>query len=287
MTWFYKDEEKEKGPFSKSDLQELINNKVINAQTLVRKDTEADWRPLKELAKPKSKPDSQKAQLRPAEQPVSQQKADSAEKITDAEDAKAATKICSQCGRSFPEEQVVTFDGKIICSTCKPAFVQKIKEGAAVASNLRYAGFWIRLGAKIIDGLILTVIQWLILIPLNMFVFSNMMAGGDMQNPEEMMNNPQFFIFFGVQWLIQISLFIIYLTYFVGKFAATPGKMACGLRIVAPDGSKISYLRAFGRVFAEWLSGLILLIGYIMAGFDSEKRALHDRICSTRVVHKK
>jgi uncharacterized RDD family membrane protein YckC len=35
------------------------------------------------------------------------------------------------------------------------------------------------------------------------------------------------------------------------------------------------------------VSGIILLIGYIMAGFDDEKRALHDRVCDTRVIYKR
>ena len=38
--------------------------------------------------------------------------------------------------------------------------------------------------------------------------------------------------------------------------------------------------------FAEMLSGMILGIGYLMAAFDDEKRALHDRICDTRVVRR-
>ena len=42
--------------------------------------------------------------------------------------------------------------------------------------------------------------------------------------------------------------------------------------------------RAFGRYFGKWLSSFILGIGYIMAGFDSQKRALHDMICDTRIV---
>ena len=35
------------------------------------------------------------------------------------------------------------------------------------------------------------------------------------------------------------------------------------------------------------VSGIILLIGYIMVGFDNEKRALHDRVCGTRVIYKR
>jgi uncharacterized RDD family membrane protein YckC len=62
--------------------------------------------------------------------------------------------------------------------------------------------------------------------------------------------------------------------------------MACGLKVVTEDGQRLSYMRAFGRYFAEIISGMILYIGYIMAAFDYEKRALHDRICTTRVIKK-
>jgi uncharacterized RDD family membrane protein YckC len=72
----------------------------------------------------------------------------------------------------------------------------------------------------------------------------------------------------------------------VGKFAATPGKMACGLKVIMSDGSQVTYWRALGRHFAKVLSVLILYIGYIMVAFDEEKRGLHDRICDTRVIHK-
>jgi uncharacterized RDD family membrane protein YckC len=54
--------------------------------------------------------------------------------------------------------------------------------------------------------------------------------------------------------------------------------------VVRPNGGPIDLPRAVGRYFAKILSGIILLIGYIMAGFDGEKRALHDMICDTRVV---
>jgi uncharacterized RDD family membrane protein YckC len=62
--------------------------------------------------------------------------------------------------------------------------------------------------------------------------------------------------------------------------------MACKIRVVTADGGKVSYMRALGRHFAKILSYMICLAGYIMAFFDDEKRALHDRICNTRVVLK-
>ena len=47
-----------------------------------------------------------------------------------------------------------------------------------------------------------------------------------------------------------------------------------------------AYLRAFGRFWAEMLSGLVCAIGYIIAAFDDEKRSMHDHICDTRVIFK-
>jgi uncharacterized RDD family membrane protein YckC len=35
------------------------------------------------------------------------------------------------------------------------------------------------------------------------------------------------------------------------------------------------------------VSSIVLSIGCIMAGFDDEKRALHDRVCDTRVIYKR
>lgn len=74
-----------------------------------------------------------------------------------------------------------------------------------------------------------------------------------------------------------------YEIYFISQQGATPGKMACGLRVVTPEGGRIVG-RAIGRYFAKFLSAIILCIGYIMIAFDAEKRGLHDQICDTRVI---
>ena len=52
------------------------------------------------------------------------------------------------------------------------------------------------------------------------------------------------------------------------------------------ENGDLYYARALGRYFAKILSAAICGIGYIMAAFDEEKRALHDRICNTRVITK-
>jgi uncharacterized RDD family membrane protein YckC len=192
----------------------------------------------------------------------------------------ASTAVCSHCGRSFPQDQVIAYDDQMICAACKPMFVQRLKEGVALPAAMFFGGFWIRLVAKFIDGIILSIIQWAIMIPASMLIMPSMMQSN------EQFPTPGFFIFFGVQILLSFALPCAYGTFFLGRFGATLGKMACRLKVVTPEGDKITYMRAFGRFWGEMISSLTMTIGYIIAAFDDEKRTLHDRICSTRVVKK-
>jgi uncharacterized RDD family membrane protein YckC len=54
--------------------------------------------------------------------------------------------------------------------------------------------------------------------------------------------------------------------------------------VVRSNGERITTGRAAGRYFAYLLSAFTLAIGFIIAAFDPEKRAMHDRICDTRVI---
>jgi uncharacterized RDD family membrane protein YckC len=185
---------------------------------------------------------------------------------------------CVECGKLSPADEMVQYMGFRVCAACKPIYFQRLKEGARLPATLVYAGFWIRFAAKFIDGMILGVVNLIIQFSLN----------GVMMTTPTPDSPPSAFFYLGIflTWMAQLSVAVAYTTFFVGKYAATPGKMACGLCIVTAEGAQISYMRAFGRYFAEMLSGLTLGIGYIMAAFDAEKRALHDRVCNTRVVRK-
>ncbi len=269
MTWFYMDGDQEKGPINKTQLQELINAKQVNGSTLVRNDSTAQWRPLSELMRKKT---TDKNTTTPS-QPTSPPPVQKAE--TPASVEMVSTAVCNQCGRSFPKDQVVTFDNQVICAACKPMFVQRLKEGATIAGDYEYAGFWIRFGAKLIDGIAMAICQLIIGVILGVVLAVAGVAEDSMAIG-----------LIVVQQLIGFAIPVVYNTYFIGRFSATLGKMACQIKVVTPEGETVSYARAFGRYFAELVSGLILAIGYIMAAFDDEKRALHDRICSTRVVYK-
>ena len=92
------------------------------------------------------------------------------------------------------------------------------------------------------------------------------------------------FLFQAIIQPIGIGIGLSYEIIFVRKFDATPGKMALGIKLLRPDGSKLSVGRIVGRYFANYLNVFTLLIGYIILVFDDERRALHDRICDTRVI---
>ena len=155
---------------------------------------------------------------------------------------------------------------------------------APFVARIHYAGFWIRLLARMIDGFILSIPTVVLVIPL-MIMLGIAGARGRLSPFGMVPFGPAALMIQGVLMLISIAVGATYETYFVSTRGATPGKMALGLRIVRPNGSPVSAGLAFGRYLAHLLSGYLLGIGYLMAAFDGEKRALHDRICETRVVY--
>lgn len=184
---------------------------------------------------------------------------------------------CACCGGRFGTTNMVPYNGSWICAGCKPAFFQRLQQGDLVYAHQNYAGFWIRFVAKFVDGLVLM----LALSPLIGWYYIGVFKR--IQSNPQAAANPIDASF----WIFEVATFILSFAYsvgFVGRFGATPGKMACKLRIVRPGGQPVSYMQALGRVFAEWVSALTCYVGYIIAGFDSEKRSLHDRMASTRVI---
>jgi uncharacterized RDD family membrane protein YckC len=108
-----------------------------------------------------------------------------------------------------------------------------------------------------------------------------------MMRPGRQPNLGVFFAFQGFVMLVGIGMGLLYSWYFLSRHAATPGKMALGLKIVRPDGTALTNGRIVGRYFAEMINGFTLYIGYIMVGLDDQKQGLHDRICDTRVIKAK
>lgn len=182
---------------------------------------------------------------------------------------------CAVNGRQYPRDQVLKIGNDYVSAENKAVYLQRMREGVGMAGVMEYAGFGNRFLALLIDWFVLTVISLIIFVPL-FFLFI-----GSLQNFEEMgilMN-------LGMN-VISMGLVVVYQTIFLGKWGATPGKMICKLKVVRSDGSDLTYGRAFGRACAEILSYWSCYIGFIIAAFDDQKRALHDYICDTRVIYK-
>lgn len=277
--WYYAQEGKQAGPVTREEIQQLIYAKRINARTLVWKQGMADWQELGSLGS--NKPDSkEKAEPVDAEYvPVEYSETDTdpggllLKQKEKGDTAASPQSVCSQCRRTFPEHEMIRYQGSSVCAACKSLLMEKNKEEESVPAEVEYGRFWIRLGAKIIDGIALAIIQTIVSFPLG---FLTGLSGSP--------DSAGFLIGQGLILLFSLIMPIVYTTWFLGKYAATPGKMACKLKVVSAYGEPISYARAFGRTMAEWISSLILCLGYLMAAFDEEKRTLHDRICNTRVI---
>ena len=183
---------------------------------------------------------------------------------------------CVHCGQYVPADQTIAFEGQSICAACKPIYFQRLREGNALPGNLVYASILRRFGALVLDSLIFNALFLVLFLGLG---FAGVAGSGGGEPSEAVAMLMGFTIILG-----GLGGFTFYMTWFVGRFGATPGKMALRIKIVRGDGARVTYARAFGRMLAHQLSGMILYLGFLVAFFDDERRALHDMICDTRVI---
>lgn len=136
--------------------------------------------------------------------------------------------------------------------------------------SIEFRGFWIRLAAFAID--------WLVVgIPFSVVILMLRFSGKfDEAKIDSFSNTVSSFI--GVFWWIYFAAF------HSSEWQATIGKRAAGLKVVDINGNRISFGRATGRYFLEYLSTLVLLIGFFMIGWTKYKQGLHDIIAKTYVV---
>jgi uncharacterized RDD family membrane protein YckC len=138
--------------------------------------------------------------------------------------------------------------------------------------ELKYAGFWIRVAASLIDSLILCFAVGTVV------ALTFVLTG----NPEDAI------------WMI----FVVYLLAIVGVVGyfvvmessakqGTFGKLAMGIKVGKADGERITTMNALGRTLARWLSSAIFYIGYIMVAFDAKNQGLHDKLANTYVFYSK
>lgn len=153
-----------------------------------------------------------------------------------------------------------------------------------------YAGFWKRLAAYVIDVLVLYIPNLLI-----MKAFGEDAAQATLQqamltagpNPDLMLAAYGHYyeamhVAIGLTSLLGWIYFALCES---SAWQATVGKLALGIRVTDLHGGRISFARALGRYAAKVLSGMILLLGFLMIAWTRRKQGLHDMLANTLVLN--
>ena len=156
---------------------------------------------------------------------------------------------------------------------------------AAVTARkpVAYAGFWLRLAAYLIDSILLGI-------AVGIFIFMPLLgqSGAGGMSPESFwalyMDTSRQGI--ARRLLVVMAAWLYWALLESSALQATPGKRMLGLFVTDLQGRRISFARASGRFFGKFISGFLLMAGYIMAGFTERKQALHDALAGCLVVKK-
>jgi len=153
--------------------------------------------------------------------------------------------------------------------------------------KVEYAGFWWRFLAYIIDDLIIGAVSWIFALPiLAIFGISMYSLSEAGMNPDdaEVLILPIIMAASSIGFLALILQWLYFSLMESSKHQGTLGKIVLKIKVTDMDGNRISFARATGRYFGKIISGMILSIGYIMAGFTEKKQALHDILASCLVT---
>jgi uncharacterized RDD family membrane protein YckC len=139
-------------------------------------------------------------------------------------------------------------------------------------TDMEYVGFWPRVGATIIDSLLLCLIT---------FPLLSLIYGSSYWTTDKLIHGPADFL---ISWVFPAVIVV----WFWVKSGQTPGKMAIGARVVdAATGENLKTDKAIVRYLSYFLSLLGLFLGYIWVGFDPRKQGWHDHIAGTVVIRKR
>jgi len=160
-------------------------------------------------------------------------------------------------------------------------FVDKPSPPRHARVGYEYAGFWIRAAASLLDGVFALILSLGVALLIGIVLG---LIGVALGVKREIVSNIAFVLGFLSVYAVGVGYQVVFLT---GGWQATPGKRLCGIYVIKEDGTKLTAGRAVGRYFSYIVSAATFYVGYAMAGWTDQKKALHDIICETRVVHGK
>lgn len=247
MTWYTWQNGTQQGPFEEQQVRDLALAGTLGPLALVWREGAAGWSPLADLLAPSAA-------------------------------AAAVTRPCARCSNRYPENLLAPWGGVEVCAYCKPRHLAELRESAAfLPGQASYANWGTRFAARMIDGVILAIVNLIVQVPMLLTV--GLGKSTDFENG-------RFLFIYAATVLTQLAVQGIYEIWFVYRKGGTPGKLILELQILDSDGKRLSKGRATGRYFATYITGLTLGLGYLLPLWDPEKRTLHDMIADTRVVKK-
>ena len=181
---------------------------------------------------------------------------------------------CPNCGKKF-EIQPDWIGKAAECPYCHEQVIIEIDNPQN--NPYQVAGIGERFVALFIDGMILGAVNFIL------FTIPSIIINLALMNSDSTLSSLISALLQAVTGLLSCVIGMAYEAFFLNKYGATPGKMVFHIK-VQYNGQNPSVLRSIGRYWARALSYLICCIGYIMAFFDPEHKALHDTICDTIVV---
>jgi uncharacterized RDD family membrane protein YckC len=203
--------------------------------------------------------------------------------------------FCPSCGQpivGFAVGQAVTQSVPGVAPAQVPAYSAAPVPAAAAQAGVGYAGFWLRVVAAIIDGIIISIplapIFFMMFIPM----FRNPQSLQNMQDPTAVMR------IFGpmLGLLVLVSIVASWLYWALcesSSWQATLGKKILGLYVTDTDGNRASFGRTSGRFFAgrgvgtiPYLGGNYLFVDCICVAFTGRKQAIHDMIAGCLVLRR-
>ena len=79
-------------------------------------------------------------------------------------------------------------------------------------------------------------------------------------------------------------IFVYWILLESSRMQGSIGKRIMGIKVVNASGGRPDIYQAVGRNLLKILSGIILFIGFMMAGWTVKKQALHDKILNMLVI---
>ena len=134
-----------------------------------------------------------------------------------------------------------------------------------------YAGFWIRVGATLIDTLLLMLIS----VPLLTYTYGW----------NSFFDSARGLVVGVADFLISYIVPAVALVVFWMYRQATPGKMIVSAKIVdAKTGGPLTVRQSIGRYLGYFVSTIPFGLGLIWVAFDPKKQAWHDKLAGTAVI---